>query len=93
MPSKAKSSSTSYRGKSARQSDAKSKLHTNSSKGQQVHNARMREESEKRERDREAFLLQKELHDRAIEQERRRQIREVQAHNAYLIRTNRGAVY
>ena len=85
MPKKGSTTATSYRGKSTRQSDAKSKLGMNSTTGQVVHNARMREEKERREREREIAELARQNAEKLHREEQQKHIEAVRERNRKLL--------
>ena len=86
MPIKGNASATSYFGKCTRQSDAKSRLGMNSKAGQVVHNLRMREEKEKRERDRQLAELTRLRAEEMLKEEQQKQIEAVKKRNRELLR-------
>ena len=90
MPKKGSTTATSYRGKSTRQSDAKSKLVMNSTTGQVVHNARMREENEIRERDREITELARQNAEKLHKEEQQKRIKAARERNRMLLRMSGG---
>ena len=90
MPKNGSTTATSNRGKSTRQSDAKSKLGTNSTKGQVVHNARMREENERRERDREIAELARQNAEKLHKEEQQKSIKAARERNRMLLRMSGG---